>query len=354
MKIKYYLVVILLICIICITGCNKNLPLKQQKAFNYIKESTPFIVDNIKVENNTIAIIFPSKILGKWAIDATNSAISYLLYKNADFKIKVFDSIGENQKSIDDIFFKLKNENISKVLVLFTYDGASKLSMVQNIDSYDIYLPLIEKSYLDLKINSVVYGSINYATQFNHLLKYSNGYNVDFYDKSSLGKKLSEILDNRDINIIYKKEINNNNAKYKTFLTTKKLENSTLIVNMPIVKSSIILSQISAKDIKMNRILSIQLNYTPLLLSLTQSQDRKKMIIASSISPINYTVEEYNSILNSDIIYNWVNYSTTIGIQYLINKDISNFKSIRLEDNQINYPVILYKAMKFSFKKIDI
>jgi hypothetical protein len=345
-----------------ITGCNENSHLTQQRqTLNYIQQITSVEMDNIykmnddiETENNTIAIVLPSKILGKWAIDAINSAISYLLYKNTDFQIKVFDSIGENQQSVDNIFLKLKNENISKVLVLFTYDGAYKLSLVPNIDSYDIYLPLIEKKYLDLKMNSVIYGSINYATQFKNLRKYSNGYNVDFYDKSSLGKKLSSILDTSDINIVYKKEINNNNAKYKTFLTKKRLQNSTLIVNMPIVKSSIILSQISAKDITMNRILSTQLNYTPLLLSLTQARDRDKMIIANSISPINDIVEEYNSILNTDIIYNWVNYSTTIGIQYLINKDISSFKSISLENNQINYPVTLYKAMKFSFKKIDI
>lgn len=321
---------------------------------NKIKDITEDVVE-LDTTINTIAIVFPSKVIGKYAIDATNSAMSYLLYKKNTFQLKVFDTVDENKQSIEKVFNKIEKEGISKILVLFTYNGAKYLKDVKNINKYDIYLPLIDKSILNLDLNNAIYGSINYAEQFELLLKYSSDKISNFYDNSKLGATLFNAVNTKTNKQIYTKRINNNNGQYKKFLTieNKKLLDSTLIVNMPIVKSSIILSQVYANDVNLTNILSTQLNYTPLLLSLTQIEDRSNMIIANSIDKINNVVEENNALLDTDIVYNWVNYSTTIGIEYLISKDISSFVSITLENDQIKYPVKLYTTTKYSFQPLN-
>ncbi len=312
------------------------------------------IKDNLKTPSLDIAIVFPSQIIGKYAADATNAMMSYLIYKDSDFNLKVFDTINEDKKSIEDTFLEISNQGISKVMVLFTHNGAKYLTSIKDIESYEIYMPLIHKNDMDLNIKSVVYGSIDYSKQFNALLEYSNKKNIEFYDNSSLGNRLSKNLINENIKLEYQKKIGNDNREYNRFLNrkSKKLTNSSLIINMPIVKSSIILSQISVNDIDVYGILSTQVNYTPLLLSLTQVQDRKNMIVANSISHTNNTIEEYNSLLDNDINYKWVNYSTIIGTQYLVNKDISSFKSVSLENNQMQYPVKLFNTTKYAFKQI--
>ncbi|MCK5109953.1 MAG: hypothetical protein KAQ94_00410 [Arcobacteraceae bacterium] len=351
--------------ILLFTGCTKSIEVPQaelEKQIPEVSKKTSVIVekiplksdDNITTISSDIAIVFSSKVIGNYAINATNSAMSYLIYKNQNFNLKVFDVANEDINSIQSIFEQISNNGISKVLVLFTHNGASNLKQIKDIDSYDIYLPLIYKDDLNLNIDSVVYGSIDYSKQCEEILKYSNIKLVEFHDNSKLGTRLAKIINTKDINLIYQKEIDDENAEYSRFLSRKKgqLTNSTLIVNMPIVKTSIILSQINANEINLNKILSTQLNYTPLLLSLTQVGDRRDMIIANSIGKTNKTIEEYNAILGNDLVYNWVNYSTTIGIEYLISKDVSSFENIKLNKNQIEYPVTLFSTTKYAFKTI--
>ncbi len=335
------------------TTINKHLQESTEKDSATLEKISLKANDTVSEYSSDIAIIFSSQVIGKYAINATNSAMSYLIYKNENFNLKVFDIENENILSIQNAFKDISKNGISKVLVLFTYGGAKHLKDVEDIGNYDIYLPLIHKNDLDLNINSIVYGSIDYSKQFDELFKLSNGKQVEFHDNTDIGRKLSKIISNKDINLAYQKMIDDDNGEYYRFLSYKntKLKNATLIVNMPIVKSSIVLSQISANDIKLNKILSTQLNYTPLLLSLTQVHDRRKMIIANSINKIDKVLEECNTILDNDLVYDWVNYSTSIGIEYLISKNFSSFENITLNKQQIEYPINLFSTTKYSFQK---
>ena len=353
---RYLLLTLSLIYIFGLSGCTSQNSSQVMTSSNdnsifYNKQT-----DNIKEDDSSsIAILFSSKAIGKYAINATNSAMSYLIYKNNNFNLRVFDCVLEDEKSIKNAFTKIANTNIKKIIILFTYNGAIHLKKIDNIESYSIYMPLIHKNSLNLNIKSVVYGSINYAQQFEQLLKYSTNKIVHYYDNTALGTKLKENLESQKIHISSQRKITNDNSKYRRFLTNKnkKLEYSTLIVNMPIVKSSIILSQINANEVLLSNILSTQLNYTPLLLSLTQVQDRKNMIIANSIGETNDIIEEYNALLDNDITYNWVNYSTILGVEYLINNNLNIFTNINIQDNQVQYPVNLYSTSKYAFQHLN-
>ncbi len=353
---KYLIISLSFIYIFILFGCSQQNQLQvttQKKEVNILSKQSNN--DTYEEESSKIAIIFPSNVIGKYAINATNSAMSYLIYKNNNFNIQVFDCVVENEISIKQVFQQISNSKINKVIVLLTYNGAIHLKKIHNIETYEMYMPLIHKNNLNLNLESVVYGSINYQKQFKELLEYSNGKVINYYDNTNLGNQLTNSLANQKVSINYKRKIMSDNGKYKRFLTPKnrKLKNSTLIVNMPIVKSSIILSQINAKEVEINNILSTQLNYTPLLLSLTQIQDRKNMLIANSIGYTNEIIEEYNALLDNDITYNWVNYSTIIGLEYLIEKNINIFKQVSIQNNQIQYPVKLYTTTKYAFKHFN-
>jgi hypothetical protein len=125
------------------------------------------------------------------------------------------------------------------------------------------------------------------------------------------------------------------------------------LLNTPIVKSSILLSTIAGtKNLYVSKILSTQLNFTPLLFNLTQKLDRKKLVVASSIGELPKDLNDYNVLMGNNIAYSWVNYSTIIGMEYLTTGNIDIFKDVSILDNQVVYPVRLYKVGDSSFKLI--
>ena len=363
--IKYLLLTLLIV----FTGCtntnnNTNVPIKKTKTKKVkviIQKEKPSIIHSVIEEKEliekeikipTIAIVFASKSVGKYAISATNSAISYMLYKEDSFDIKVYNIILENENNVQNVFNKLKQDGISKIILMLTSNGVNYLKNISNIEEYSIYLPLINKNDINLGIPNIVYGAIDYKKQLDTLLQSRYGFVSNFYDKSSIGKNLTNKLNNTNANIIYSKEINDISGDYHWIIKNKArtLNKSNVVINMPIVKSSIILSQMNANEVKPLSILSTQLNYSPLLLQLTQVNDRDHLIIANSIGKTDPIVEEYNKLLDNDIIYNWVNYSVSIGMQYLLDNDISTFDDISIINNQVQYPVRLLTTTKNSFK----
>ncbi len=132
----------------------------------------------------------------------------------------------------------------------------------------------------------------------------------------------------------------------------KVLQNSSLFLNTSIIQSSIVLSQLRAHGTEPYRILSTQLNYTPLVVSLTQFPDRKKFVVANSIGKTDLKLQESLALLNSDIQYNWVNYSTLIGMDFLYKKNDSELFPSRIKNNQVSYEVQLYKNTRYGFEKI--
>jgi SRSO17 transposase len=199
---------------------------------------------------------------------------------------------------------------------------------------------------------NILFGAISYKDQFDKLIEYCKGYPlVEFYDNSSIGYTLHHYL--KDKKIVYKKKIDDNNGRYKNFLKdNKRLNGAAIILNTPIVKSSILLSTITSKEVPYSKILSTQLNYTPLLLSLTQKHDRRGLIVANSIGDIPEDLIEYNQLIGNNINYSWVNYSTIIGVEYLINKNIDIFKDLTIENRQVKFPVKLYYVGDNSFVRI--
>jgi len=311
------------------------------------KEDTPSI---------SIGIVFPSHTIKRYALEATNSISTYLINKNQKFDLKVYDIVVQNKKNILTVVEKLRNDNINKVIAMITKEDLKHLNNISGIKEMTFYLPLINKDDIlnknEINELNVVFGAISYKDQFKKLLEYVQDKPiVEFYGNSGIGSTLHTYL--KDTPKVYTKKINDDNGRYKTFLeNNSRLNNSAVILNTPIVKSSILLSAINAEEINISTIMSTQLNYTPLLFSLTQVADRKKLIVANSIGNIPDELEEYNYLIGNDLNYSWVNYSTIVGIEYLLNNNINRFKDLSIQNNQVVYPVNLYKVGKHSFSLI--
>ena len=239
---------------------------------------------------------------------------------------------------------------------MITKEDLIHLNSVSGISHIKFYLPLINKydinNYVKLKNLDLTFGAISYKSQFEKLIEYAEDKTlVEFYGDSGIGKTLHEYLSDKKIK--YAKKIDDKNIRYKDFLENNiKLENSVVLLNTPIVKSSILLSAINSQELNISKILSTQLNYTPLLFSLMQKQDRKKLVIANSIGEIPKYLEEYHNLIGHSLSYSWVNYSTIVGVEYLLNNNIEIFKDLSLKNNQIIYPVKLYTVGNHSFKLI--
>lgn len=309
------------------------------------------------VKTDKIAIVFPSATIGKYALEATNTINTFLLYKKKKFDLTAIDMVIQNKQNIYKAFEQLSSKSITKAIVLITKEELETLYTIPNIKNIAIYLPLVNryevKDVAILEDLNIVFGAISYKKQFEKLIQYANTDRLsELYDNSSIGLILHNYLS--DVNLTYSKKVNDNNGLYKNFIkNNKKIDNSAIILNTPIVKSSILLSAFTSEQINRSNILSTQLNFTPLLFSLTQKIDRRNVIVASSIGNIPLELSEYNELLGNNLTYSWVNYSVLVGAELLLSGDVKYFKDLSIDNKQILYPVNLYKVESNSFELIQ-
>ncbi|MBU4110316.1 hypothetical protein KJ988_04905, partial [bacterium] len=205
----------------------------------------------------------------------------------------------------------------------------------------------------DVNTNSsyLHYGGIDYRAQTDELLAEAASPLAIFYDDSTIGTKLA----------LYEEGTFQNNASGRANRTVKysvpskttnlknyldknyKIANGSFFINTPVVKTGMIMSQITLYDVKYKNILSTQINYDPLLLSMTQINDRKRMIVANSITGNTNVLVETNAVLSNDIVYDWINYTTTVGIDYFFNRMTNEDREYNLPmvNNQILYQIEL-------------
>ncbi len=302
---------------------------------------------------NKIAIIYPSKIVGKYAKSTINTISAFLVYNDKEFVIETFDTYDENYENIFMAVKLLKEKNFSKVIAMFTENGFSNFNALDDISELQVYLPLLHKSEVETANENFIFGGISYKEQLDLLNTISSGKNTMFYVKSYRGNKLKESYLKSFVNSGVIKEIDKQGNNYKYIMKDERIIGSTVLLNTPIVKSSIILSQLTAYEIEPEKILSTQINYTPLLIKLTQDRDRENFYIVNSISEVDSFLKEYTTLLDSDITYNWVDYSSLVGANYLINKNESNLISNKIEDNQVIYKPVLFKSTAYGFKKLE-
>jgi hypothetical protein len=331
-----------------------------------VEDLNTSIIEEEFIEKNTdIALIYSSSSIKNYALEASNVVmLNYLNNNTHKYKLYVYDMDKEDNESIHNAFNYLNENNVSNALFYLRPDNTHKIFDYENLDDFNVYLPLAKKESYDnnntlIVHNNLVYGGIDYVKQFDLLKTYSQSDIVEIYDASSIGMKL-----HNDLMLSHQKDILKNgesakkiksimikskNEDYKEFLTRNNhLENKSVILNTSIVRSSIIMSQITANDVNVTELLSTQVNYSESIFKLTQEKDTEKLVIVNSISKLQPQTEDLNLLFNNNILYNWVNISTLKGLEYLENRKIFT-DDLFIKNNQVVYPLELIKINKFGF-----
>ena len=307
-------------------------------------------IDTTKIKMK-VAFIYPSNLVSKYAKSSISTVSGYLSHQNSDYELIVIDTETENSGKIASAFQQVRDENIKNVIALFTPNSVGTLNNVVTSD-LKVYLPLIEKKDVSTSNNSLIFGSISYEDQIKKLSSYSSGSDVMFYQDSNLGSKLKRAYESVVSDARFKREISKNENNFKGIVTGSGLSGSTLFLNTDIVKTSMILSQLRAYDVYPKVILSTQLNYDPLLMTLTQEQDREQFILANSIDVVDKELRDNVSTFGGNIQYEWVDYSTLVGINYLYYGKNSNLVPTKIENNQAVYTPRLFKCTEYGFLEI--
>ena len=120
------------------------------------------------------------------------------------------------------------------------------------------------------------------------------------------------------------------------------LRGTRIFLNTPVTNSSVILSQLTYHEVAPQGIYSTQINYNPSLLSITQERDKRNMYIANSIMPLDSLFVENAKLLNADLQYNWINYTTAYGIEYFYRKSVPRVKAYfkeKIRNQQVEYAI---------------
>ena len=301
-----------------------------------------------------IAMLVPQKSIRRYASTTVNSVLAYLVSKQNNFEVKVFNSNDEKEESILRELANIKKENFRYVIAPVTSSGAQII--IDNESDLVIFIPTVHRKILKNSASNVMFGGIDYDRQIDELLRHANDKVVYFSDGSKLSKSLNKSLIDKNPKIIYSKSINSSRVSFKQmFKDNKKLVQSSIFMNTPLVKTSLIASQLRVYDIETYALLSTQINYNPMLLTLTQYDDRKEFYIANSIGKSTVELEDINSLFDHDIVYDWVNYSTSIGIDYFytyyfVPTSSSNFNE-NIVENQVQYEVLIVRPKRYKFEK---
>ncbi len=321
-----------------------------------------------------IALLLPYKKIGKYASSTTNASFSYLMTKGHPFELKSYKVESEGIEDLQDAINKINNDGFSYVIAPLTQKGADNVALVNR--DLNVYFPTINKKDANSSSPFLSYGGIDYRAQSDMLIEEAVSPLVIFSDKSTLGKKLAlyeedkflhetinkdyedmqlqefsaYVQETQKVRIaereVIKYSISRKTTNLERYLKeNEKITDGSFFLNTPIVKSGMVMSQITLYESNATNILSTQINYDPLIISMTQYSDRKDMIIANSITQDNNVLIETNSLLGNDIVYDWINYTTTVGIDYFFDQITNEGREydIPVQENQMIYSIELLR-----------
>ena len=336
------------------------------------------------VQEVKVAMILPDKLIGRYAHTTSTATFAYFLTREHPFTLKTFQIIDESPKEIERVLNEIKEQEFAYVIAPVTPKGAQVI-VEQEEDLY-IYFPTIHKNDLAATTKNIYFGAIDYKAQIERLTPLASSPLVVMYDTSSKGKKLLKMTkesylesdkpfhttnrkkSSMEEKIPYNAALEPKKKKVIAYGIDKKTSNlkqhfdenekiqfGSFFLNTPLIKSTMILSQLSVYDTDITNALSTQINYDPLLLSMTQKRDRKDLYIANSISIQNDTIVQANVLLNNDIVYDWINYASTIGADYFYHQITGEERiyDLPVVDNQVVYPIAIVQPTGSHFKVIE-
>ncbi|MFA6189608.1 MAG: hypothetical protein WC680_10070 [Sulfuricurvum sp.] len=304
-----------------------------------------------------IALLSSPSIIGKYSQSTYNVAMATLLASGQSFELTAYAMPNESYETISTTIEKITNEKNVAILAPLTLEGVKNLLKVQT--SLPIIIPTVHRRDIGFTPDNIIFGSIDYEAQIKVLVPFMANSLAIFYGDSLVGSVLSKttqsVASESSKNIknfsTYPVDIQGSNiVKYLARPTA--FNKKSVITHLPVVKTSMLLSQMTFAGAHETNILSTQINYDPALITLTQFPDRKNMIIANSIIEQVPSIYEANALMNNDLSFDWINYTTSVGTDYLISNfyELQRAYSMPIIDHQIIYPIELMHPKESGFE----
>ncbi len=298
-------------------------------------------------KNGKIAVIIPQKIIKSYANVVSNAVLSYVLKQDADIEIKFINSNDESPQSLTNAMQTARAQGFNYFIAALTSNGANIMNSLV-LSNELIYIPSVHSSFIINPKPNLIFGGIDYKDQISALLAYSNEKIVAFDDGSSLGQKLNEYVrmqssDYHEASIVGK-DINLNDTLSKK----SKFNDASIFLNIPIVKASLVATQMRGFEIKPYALLSTQINFLPNIFNAIAQRDRQNLFIANSLNPVNDLFLGLGDLFDVDFRYSQIGYSSAFGTEYIytnfIDKSADRIFTERVENSQVLYGVKIYNA----------
>lgn len=298
-------------------------------------------------KSGKIAVIIPQKIIKSYANVVSNAVLSYALKQDADIEIKFINSNDESPQSLTNAMQTARVQGFNYFIAALTSNGANIINSLV-LSNELIYIPSVHSSFIINPKPNLIFGGIDYKEQISALLAYSNEKIVAFDDGSSLGQKLNEYVrmqssDYHEASIVGK-DINLNDTLSKK----SKFDDASIFLNIPIVKASLVATQMRGFEIKTYALLSTQINFLPNIFNAIAQRDRQNLFIANSLNPINDLFLGLGDLFDVDFRYSQIGYSSAFGAEYIytnfIDKSADRIFTERVENSQVLYGVKIYNA----------
>ncbi|WP_086234644.1 hypothetical protein [Campylobacter devanensis] len=298
-----------------------------------------------------VALIIPQDVIKSYSVVVSDSVFAYIFKRDIGSHIEIFYSGDESAENLNLAINRAKNAGFKYLIAPLTTNGLE----IVNSDDYDdliFYIPTINIKNISNPRSNLFFGGIDYEAQIQKLLTKANHKITAFGDGSRVSDMLNNLVAN-NTNEPYIKNIEGSDIKLNFLKNNYKVKNSSIFLNTPLIKSALLSSQFRVFELTPHILLSTQLNYNSALISLTQSGDRKNMYIANSIMTPDSQLETLSAILGEKLDYDWVAYSTMIGMDFIylnyINKSAKAIFKEEIQNNQIQYNINIMRAGNYGF-----
>lgn len=298
-----------------------------------------------------VALIIPQDVIKSYSVVVSDSVFAYIFKRDVGSYIEIFYSGDESVENLNLAINRAKNAGFKYLIAPLTTNGLE----IVNSDDYDdliFYIPTINIKTVQNPNPNLFFGGIDYEAQIQKLLTKANHKITAFGDGSRVSDMLNNLVAN-NTNEPYIKNIEGSDIKLNFLKNNYKVKNSSIFLNTPLIKSALLSSQFRVFELTPHILLSTQLNYNSALISLTQSGDRKNMYIANSIMTPDSQLETLSAILGEKLDYDWVAYSTMIGMDFIylnhINKSAKAIFKEEMQNNQIQYNINIMRAGNYGF-----
>ena len=306
--------------------------------------------------SDKIAVIIPQKVIKSYANVVSNAILSYILKQDANVEVKFINSSDESLPSLQNALQNARNEGFIYFIAALTQNGANTVNSLI-LPNELIYIPSVHSSFVAAPKPNLIFGGVDYKAQISALLAFANEKIVAFDDGSALAQKLNEYV-RMQSNDYYESSITGKDINLNNTLSKKsKFDNASVFLNIPIVKASLVATQMRGFEIKPYALLSTQINFLPNIFSAITQRDRQNLFVANSLNLLDESFLGLGDLFGVDFRYSQIGYSSALGVEYIytnfINKSASKIFAEKVEGSQVLYDVKIYDTKNDHFNEVN-